>query len=92
MYPKKGIKQWKTDPCIIYRENKLGTVIVIVYVEDTLGIGNEPALMNIIELINKYYVTRSMGGLGEFIGCTIKRDLTNMNLKISQTHIINNKF
>ena len=30
-----------------------------------------------------------MGELEEFIGCTIKRDLTKMTLKISQTDLIN---
>ena len=31
-----------------------------------------------------------MGKLDDFIGCTIKHDLTNMTLKISQTYLINN--
>ena len=30
-----------------------------------------------------------MGELEEFIGCTIKRDLTKMNLKIYQPDLIN---
>ena len=50
---KAGFKQWKTDPCILWRVNKLETVIVIVYVYDTLEIGYKPALMDTIECINK---------------------------------------
>ena len=31
-----------------------------------------------------------MGPLEYFLGCTIKRDLTNITLNISQPHLINN--
>ena len=30
-----------------------------------------------------------MGELEDFVGCTIKRDLANMNLNISQPHLMN---
>ena len=51
--------------------------------------GDKPALMDTIEKIKKVYVTQSIGKLESFIGCTIKRDLTKMNLKIYQLDIIN---
>ena len=50
---KVGFKQCKTDPCPLNRVNELGTVIVIIYVYYTLGIGDKPSLMNIIECIKK---------------------------------------
>ena len=31
-----------------------------------------------------------MGEVDDFVGCKIKRDLTNITLKIYQPHIINN--
>ena len=36
---KVGLKTCNTDPCILWRVNKLETVIVIVYVYDTLENG-----------------------------------------------------
>ena len=48
-----GFKQCNTDPCQLYILNKLGTVIVIVYVDDMLTIKDKLALINMIECIKK---------------------------------------
>ena len=45
--------------------------------------------MNMVECIKKEYVTQSMGGLEDFVGCMIKRDLTKMTHNISQLDLIN---
>ena len=50
---KAGFKKWNTDPSILYRVNELGTLIVIIYVDDTLAFRGKTALVNIIECINK---------------------------------------
>ena len=87
---KVGFKQCKNYPSILYRVNETGTAIVIVYVYDTLEIRDKPALMDTIECIKKEYANQSMGKLEDFIGCTIKRDLTNMTLNIYQPNLIYN--
>ena len=51
-------------------------------------IGDKTALMDTIEWTNKSYKTWSTGELKVFIGSTIKRDLTNMTLNISQPDLI----
>ena len=40
------------------------------------------------ECINKQYSYQSMGEIEDLVGCTIKRDLANMTLNISQPYII----
>ena len=45
---KAGFKQCKTDPCLLYRVNELGTGLVIIYIFDTLAIGYKPSLMDTI--------------------------------------------
>ena len=50
---KAGFNQYKTYPCILYRIYELGTVIFIIYVDDTLKIGDKPELMDTIECIKK---------------------------------------
>ena len=50
---------------------------------------DKKALVNMVEYINKYDASISMGELEEFVGCVIKRDLTNMTLNVSQPDIIN---
>ena len=34
---KVGFKQWNTYTCILYRVNEIGTIIFIVYIDDTLA-------------------------------------------------------
>ena len=78
----------ETYPCVLYRFKKLGTYISLLYIYDTLTIRDKTALMDTIEFIKKKYLTQSTGPLEDFVGCTIKCDLTKMTLNISQTHII----
>ena len=82
---KAWVKKFKTDPCLLYRVNEIGPVIIIVYVDDTLETGDKPAFMNTIECIKKEYANHEC-----FIGCMIKSDLTKMTLNISQPDIITN--
>ena len=49
MTPKSGFKQFKTDPCILYRVNELGTAILTVYVNGKLAIRDKSELIDIIE-------------------------------------------
>ena len=50
---KEGFKQYNTDPCLLYIVTELGTVIVTVYVDDTLATRYTTELMNTISCINK---------------------------------------
>ena len=87
----KGVfKQCKTYPCLLYGVDELRNVIVTIYIYEMMAVGNKSELNNTIECINKQYVTKSMGELEDFVGCTIKRDLTNITLNISQLHLITN--
>ena len=54
---KAGLKQFNNDTCLLYRLNELRTVIVIVYVDNTLEIGEKTALMNKIKRVKKEYAT-----------------------------------
>ena len=53
MTPKAVFKQYKMDPCLLYRVNELGTEIFIVYVYDTMEIEENTALMDTIEYTKK---------------------------------------
>ena len=38
---------------VLYRLNELGTEIIIIYIDDTLAIGDKPALVDTVECIKK---------------------------------------
>ena len=52
-----GFKKCETDCCLLYRVNELRTVIVIIYVDKTLSVGDKPELMDTIICIKKEYAT-----------------------------------
>ena len=83
---KAGFKQFNTDAYILYIVNEFRTLVVIVYLYDTLEIRDKPEFMNTIEWTKKEYVNISKGELEEFVGCTIERDITKMTLNISKPY------
>ena len=80
--------KYKTDTCILYLLNEIKTVIVTIYIYDTLDVGDRKSLMDTIEFIIKEYTTLSTGELDDFVGCRMKCDLTKMTLKTCQPHLI----
>ena len=61
---------------------------VIIYVHKALEIGDKPELMDKTERIEKEYSNLSRGTIEDFVGCTVKHDLTKMTFMISQLHVI----
>ena len=47
--------QFKNDNCLMHREDDLGTVIMAIYVNDCLMIGDETAVTHAIEEIQKHF-------------------------------------
>ena len=45
---KAGFKQCNTYTCILYLLNEIDNVILVLYVDYTLAIGDKPAFMNTI--------------------------------------------
>ena len=82
------IKKCKLDPCLLYRLNELGATISVIYVDDTLELEYELALVDSLVFIKKLFESRSMSLMGKFIGWTIKCGLTKITLKISQLGLI----
>ena len=67
-------KQFENDNCLMHREDDLGTVIMAIYVDDCLMIGDEKAVTHAIEEIQKHFEITHSTEIDEFIGCTIERD------------------
>ena len=51
--PKVIFKKFKSNTCLLYMVNELGTEIFIVYVDDMLEIGDKTELMDKIECTNE---------------------------------------
>ena len=60
-------KPFKSDPIILYRVNKIGTEIFILYIYYKLVIRDKPVLMGILNYIRNEYTTRLTSPLEEFL-------------------------
>ena len=44
-----GCKISEVDPCLLYRENKLGICMIILYVDDMMVIGHKESIIDVQE-------------------------------------------
>ena len=70
---KMGFKKSDADGCLLMRVIKQGTVILCVYVNDMLVVGDKVAVENFKQEIKKHFNTKEEGTLGEYVGCKVIR-------------------
>ena len=68
-----GFKRCMADNCLLTQETRLSIVIVCVYIDDTLCIGNKAALNGFKSEIKHFFKVKEEGNMTEFVGCSITR-------------------
>ena len=63
-----GFKISEVDPCLLYRENKLGTCMIIIYVDDMMVIGHKSRI-DVPERVNKVFSIKTETNLTDYLGC-----------------------
>ena len=69
-----GFKKSVIDPCLLFREDKNGTVYLGLYVDDVLLIGDSKAIDAAIKDVKLKYSIKELGRMYEYVGCTIIPD------------------
>jgi hypothetical protein len=86
---KLGFQQSLSDPCLLYRSDVHGEVILIMYVDDVLTVGDETAIRNTVSELEKEYKLKIMDeDLTDYLGCKIEVDKDNKMLKLTQPDLI----
>ena len=68
-----GFKWCMAENCLLTRETRLGIVIVCIYIDDTLCIGNKDALDGFKSAIKHFFKVKEEGPMTEFVGCSVTR-------------------
>ena len=55
------------------KENENGIIVICLYIDATLCVGNAEAIKNFKKEIKKYIVTKEEGFATEYVGCMIKK-------------------
>ena len=50
-----GLKLNEADPCLLYRENKLGICMIIIYVDDMMVIGFKESIIGVHKRVGKNF-------------------------------------
>ena len=74
------------DPCLLMKENENGIIIMCLYIDDTLCVGEKLAIEKFKKEIKKYFVMKEEGAVNEYVGCIIKR--VNGGVYLHQTDLI----
>ena len=73
MINKLGFEKCKADECLLKKKTDKGTVIVCVYIDDTLCVGNKEAIADFKQELKQYFDTKEEGEMYEYVGCKVKR-------------------
>ena len=61
------------DQCLLMRNDQNGTIIVCLYIDDTLCVGDKEALDAFKKEIKKYFVMKEEGEVEDYVGCMIRK-------------------
>ena len=59
--------------CLLTRNDKNRLIIICLYIDDTLCVGDKKALDTFKKEIKEYFVTKEEGKVKGYVGCMIKR-------------------
>ena len=76
------------DECLLMRKNSRGSVVLCVYIDDTLCAGHKEALKLFKEELKTFFATKEEGKLEEYVGCQIKK-INEKCIIMHQTELLN---
>ena len=83
-----GFEQSKADPCLMIKRSNKGLVILALYVDDILCIGNKDAIQDTVEKLKKVFTIKVTTSLSDYLSCEILFDKYRKRAWIGQPHLI----
>ena len=68
-----GFRKCLSDQCLLMRENKHGTIIICIHIDDTMIVGNREALDVFKKEISEFFATKEEGKMEEYVGCKVQK-------------------
>ena len=81
-----GFVRGEVDPCLLFQNDKYGTVILILYVDDCLLTGDTLAIESAVNDIKKLFNVTVTDRVEEYLGCKIDNSRKG-EITIHQPHI-----
>ena len=86
---KLNFKEGKVDPCLLTRVDERGTVMIALYVDDCLCIGDKEALKGLEDELNEAGLKTTVENKwNDYLSCEIKMDEEKNVGVLRQRHLI----
>ena len=72
-----GFEKCKANKCLLFRKDMIGTVIMCIYINNTLCVGDELVIDNFKQQLRVYFDTKEEGLTEEYVRCKVKRKKDN---------------
>ena len=82
-----GFERCLADGCLLKRSTEVGTVIVCVYVDDTMCVGDRKAIDAFKRELKDHFSTKDEGNMEEYVGCSVYRK-NNGSIVMHQPHLL----
>ena len=86
--PEIGMHQCAIDQCLFVQHNELGTVILIIYVDDVKMWGDKVAIMDVLEKVQKHLTVTANDDNNDFLGCNIIMNIPEKECYMHQKAIL----
>jgi hypothetical protein len=81
-------KRSHADACILFRTDEQGTIILCIYVDDALMIGDDGAITKTVKQLREKLSLKEVGELQEYVGCTILKNREQNRLIMCQPDLL----
>jgi Reverse transcriptase (RNA-dependent DNA polymerase) len=68
------LKQRQADACVLTRKDEHGVIILCIYVDDALIVGDQAAIEMTVALFKTKVSLKDVGPLAVYVGCTVVKD------------------
>ena len=84
-----GFTQSAADPCLFYRRNERGLVIMCIYIDDGFAIGDKPALEEMVEQMrDEGLEVKVEFSMEDYLSCHVLFDKSGEKAWLGQPHMV----
>jgi hypothetical protein len=81
-------KRSQADACVLTRDDEHGFIILCIYVDDALMVGDQTAIEKTVAQLRTKVSLKDVGPLSEYVGCTVVKDPSKKKLWMWQPDLI----
>ena len=80
MENKIGFEKCLADECLLKRRIEKGSIVVCVYIDDTLCVGKKEAINEFIQVISYHFTVKEKGEMKKHVGSKVEKQEKQVSL------------